>query len=202
MVGACLVMGKRELAARFHDDLLDMGTAPSANSFGLYITTLTESTKTSDEATEAVKIFHRAQAEGVAPTSFLYNALIGKLGKARRIDDCLFHFAAMRAAGIRPTSVTYGTLINALCRVSDDAFAEQLFAEMEAMPNYKPRVAPYNSIMQHFLQRQDKPKVLAYHARMRARGIPPSSHTFKVLLDAHTTLELSLIHISEPTRPY
>jgi len=189
MVGACLIMGKRELAARFHDDLLDMGTAPSANTFGLYITTLKESTKTSDEATEAVKIFHRAQAEGVTPTSFLYNALIGKLGKARRIDDCLFHFAAMRAAGIRPTSVTYGTLVNALCRVSDDAFAEQLFAEMEAMPNYKPRVAPYNSIMQHFLQRQDKDRVLAYHARMRARGIPASSHTFKLLLDAHATLQ-------------
>lgn len=189
MVGACLIMGKRELAARFHNDLLDMGTAPSANTFGLYITTLKESVKTSDEATEAVKIFHRAQSEGVVPTSFLYNALIGKLGKARRIDDCLFHFAAMRAAGIRPTSVTYGTLVNALCRVSDDAFAEQLFAEMEAMPNYKPRVAPYNCIMQHFLQRQDKAKVLAYHARMRARGISPSSHTFKVLLDAHTTLQ-------------
>jgi pentatricopeptide repeat protein len=90
-----------------------MGAAPTANTFGLYITTLKESTKTFDEATEAVKIFHRAKSEGVEPSSFLYNALIGKLGKARRIDDCLFYFAEMRSLGIRPTSVTYGTIVNA-----------------------------------------------------------------------------------------
>ena len=65
-----------------------MGAAPSANTFGLYITTLKENTKTFDEASEAVRIFHRAKSEGVEPSSFLYNALIGKLGKARRIDDC------------------------------------------------------------------------------------------------------------------
>jgi pentatricopeptide repeat protein len=93
MVGACLTLNKRSLAAQYHQELLDMGAAPTANTFGLYITTLKESTKTFDEATEAVKIFHRAKSEGVEPSSFLYNVLIGKLGKARRIDDCLFRFA-------------------------------------------------------------------------------------------------------------
>lgn len=190
MVGACLTTGDREAASRYHQELLNMGAAPSANTFGLYITTLKESTKTFDEATEAVKIFTRAEAEGVEPSSFLYNALIGKLGKARRIDDCLFHFAAMRARGIRPTSVTYGTVVNALCRVSDSAFAEELFAEMEAMPNYKPRPAPYNSLMQYFLStKRDKAKVLAYHARMLAAHIPVTSHTYKLLIDTHATLE-------------
>ncbi|KMU85265.1 hypothetical protein CIHG_03049, partial [Coccidioides immitis H538.4] len=106
MVAASLTAGERGLAAKYHQELLNMGAAPSANTFGLYITTLKESTKTFDEATEAVKIFHRAMSEGVEPTSFLYNALIGKLGKARRIDDCLLYFAEMRANGVRPTSVT------------------------------------------------------------------------------------------------
>jgi len=190
MVGACLTLGNRTLAAQYHQELLDMGAAPTANTFGLYITTLKESTKTFDEASEAVKIFHRAKAEGVEPSSFLYNALIGKLGKARRIDDCLFYFAEMRALGVRPTSVTYGTIVNALCRVSDEKFAEELFEEMESMPNYKARPAPYNSLMQFFLTtKRDKSKVLAYYERMKSKGIQPTNHTYKLLVDTHATLE-------------
>ncbi|KAJ8118422.1 hypothetical protein ONZ43_g3996 [Nemania bipapillata] len=190
MVGACLNLGDRGLAEHYHMELINMGAAPSANTFGLYITTLKESTKTFDEASEAVKIFMRAKAEGVEPSSFLYNALIGKLGKARRIDDCLFYFAEMRALGIKPTSVTYGTIVNALCRVSDEKFAEELFDEMEAMPNYKARPAPYNSMMQFFLTtKRDKSKVLAYYERMKAKGIAPTAHTFKLLVDTHATLE-------------
>jgi pentatricopeptide repeat protein len=156
----------------------------------LYITTLKESTKTFDEATEAVKIFLRAKTEGVEPSSFLYNALIGKLGKARRIDDCLFYFSEMRNLGIRPTSVTYGTIVNALCRVSDEKFAEELFEEMETMPNYKPRPAPYHSMMQFFLTtKRDRSKVLSYYERMRAKRIEPTTHTYKLLIDTHATLE-------------
>ncbi|KAG9235813.1 putative pentatricopeptide repeat-containing protein [Amylocarpus encephaloides] len=190
MVGACLTLGNRTLAAQYHQELLDMGASPTANTFGLYITTLKESTKTFDEATEAVKIFHRAKSEGVEPSSFLYNALIGKLGKARRIDDCLFYFAEMRSLGIRPTSVTYGTIVNALCRVSDEKFAEELFEEMESMPNYKARPAPYNSLMQFFLTtKRDKAKVLAYYERMKSKGIQPTNHTYKLLVDSHATLE-------------
>ncbi|KAF4126705.1 PPR repeat [Geosmithia morbida] len=190
MVGACLSVGNRGRAEQYHQELLDMGSAPSANTFGLYITTLKESTKTFDEATEAVRIFHRAQAEGVEPSSFLYNALIGKLGKARRIDDCLFYFSEMRALGIKPTSVTYGTVVNALCRVSDEKSAEELFDEMESMPNYKARPAPYNSMMQFFLTtKRNKAKVLAYYERMKARGIAPTAHTYKLLVDTHASLE-------------
>ncbi|RCI09464.1 hypothetical protein L249_3672 [Ophiocordyceps polyrhachis-furcata BCC 54312] len=190
MVGACLGMGNRGRAEQYHQELLEMGSAPSANTFGLYITTLKESTKTFDEASEAVRIFQRAKSEGVEPSSFLYNALIGKLGKARRIDDCLFYFSEMRALGVKATSVTYGTIVNALCRVSDEKFAEELFDEMEAMPNYKARPAPYNSMMQFFLTtKRDKSKVLAYYERMKARNIVPTSHTYKLLIDTHATLE-------------
>jgi pentatricopeptide repeat protein len=190
MVAACLTCGQRDLGGRYHQDLLEMGAAPTANTFGLYITTLKESTKTFDEASEAVKIFLRAKSEGVEPSSFLYNALIGKLGKARRIDDCLFYFSEMRNLGIRPTSVTYGTIVNALCRVSDEKFAEELFEEMESMPNYKPRPAPYHSMMQFFLTtKRDRSKVLNYYERMRAKRIEPTTHTYKLLIDTYATLE-------------
>lgn len=190
MVGACLTMGNRTLAAQSHQELLSIGAAPTANTFGLYITTLKESTKTSDEATEALRIFLRAKSEGVEPSSFLYNALIGKLGKARRIDDCLLYFREMRTLGIRPTSVTYGTIVNALCRVSDERYAEEMFDEMESMPNYKPRPAPYNSLMQFFLTtKRDSTKVLAYYKRMQSKGIEATMHTYKLLIDTYATLD-------------
>lgn len=190
MIAACLTFGERALAGKYHQELLDIGAAPSANTYGLYITTLKESTKTFDEATEAVKIFHRAVAEGVEPTSFLYNALIGKLGKARRIDDCLQYFAEMRTNGVRPTSVTYGTVVNALCRVSDERFAEEMFDEMESMSNYKPRPAPYNSIIQYFLNtKRDRSKVLTYYERMKSKNIEPTMHTYKLLIDSYASLE-------------
>jgi pentatricopeptide repeat protein len=187
MVAACLTIGDRQLAAKFHQDLLDMGASPSANTFGIYITTLEG---TFDEATEAVKIFQRALSEGVEPGVFLYNAVIGKLGKARRIDDCLFYFGDMQSRNIRPSSVTYGTLVNALCRTSEERFAEEMFDEMESMPNYRPRAAPYNCIIQYFLNtKRDRTKVLAYFERMKARNVKPTSHTYKLLIEAHATLE-------------
>lgn len=190
MVGACLTMGNRTLATQYHQELLSIGAAPTANTFGLYITTLKESTKTSDEASEALKIFLQAKSEGVEPSSFLFNALIGKLGKARRIDDCLFYFREMRSLGIRPTSVTYGTIVNALCRVSDERYAEEMFDEMESMPNYKPRPAPYNSLMQYFLTtKRDSAKVLAYYERMQSKGIEATMHTYKLLIDTYATLD-------------
>ncbi|KAG5967605.1 hypothetical protein E4U58_002141 [Claviceps cyperi] len=190
MIGACLSLGHRERAENYHDELLQMGSRPSANTYGLYIATLKDADKPVDEASEALRIFHKAKAEGVQPTAFLYNALIGKLGKARRIDECLLYFQEMRSLNVNLTSVTYGTVINALCRVGDYKTAEDLFHEMETQVNYRPRPAPYNSIMQFFLTtKRDKVKVLQYYERMQSRRIEPTSHTYKLLIDTHATLE-------------
>ncbi|CUS15779.1 unnamed protein product [Tuber aestivum] len=190
MVAGQLSVGNRQQAAVYHEELLKMGASPSANTYGLYIVSLKGSNQTYDEASEALKIFERAKAENVLPSSFLYNALIGKLAKARRVDDCLFYFAEMRALGIKPTSVTYGTMINALTRVGDEHFAEELFQEMEAMPNYKPRPAPYNSLMQFFVNtKRDRSKVMSYFNRMTSLGIEATSHTYKLLIEAYATLD-------------
>ncbi|RMZ89693.1 hypothetical protein DV736_g3071, partial [Chaetothyriales sp. CBS 134916] len=186
-VAACLSVGDRQLAGKYHQQLLDMGAAPSANTFGIYITTLEG---TFDEASEAVKVFQRAIAEGVTPSVFLYNAVIGKLGKARRVDDCLRYFGEMQNLGLRPSSVTYGTLVNALCRTSEESFAVEMFDEMESAPNYRPRPAPYNSIIQYFLNtKRDRSKVLRYYERMKTRNIKPTSHTYKLLIEAYAALE-------------
>lgn len=190
MVAGQLTLGNRQQAAVYHDEMLKIGASPSANTYGLYIVSLKGSDQTYDEASEALKIFEKAKAEHVIPSSFLYNVLIGKLAKARRVDDCLFYFAEMRALGIKPTSVTYGTMINALTRVGDEHFAEELFQEMEAMPNYKPRPAPYNSLIQFFVNtKRDRIKAMAYFNRMMSLGIEPTGHTYKLLIEAYATLD-------------
>ncbi|EPS36101.1 hypothetical protein H072_10465 [Dactylellina haptotyla CBS 200.50] len=190
MIAACLHLERLDLARKYHQEMLEFGASPSANTYGLYIVQLKGSHGNFDEASEAIKIFEQAKAEGIAPTSFLYNALIGKLSKARRIDDCLSYFSEMRANNIKPTSVTYGTIVNALCRVSDERFAEELFAEMEAMPNYKPRPAPYNSMIQFFVHtKHNRTKALYYYERMRTLNIAPTSFTYKLLIEAHVTCD-------------
>ncbi|EWC45346.1 hypothetical protein DRE_00745 [Drechslerella stenobrocha 248] len=190
MIAACLHLERLDLARKYHQEMLDFGASPSANTYGLYIVQLKGSHGNFDEASEAIKIFEQAKAEGIVPTSFLYNALIGKLSKARRIDDCLSYFSEMRANKIKPTSVTYGTIVNALCRVSDERFAEELFAEMESMPNYKPRPAPYNSMIQFFVHtKHNRSKALYYYERMRSLNIAPTSFTYKLLIEAHVTCD-------------
>lgn len=187
MVGACLTLNDRVLAAQYHQKLHEIGYAPSANTFGLYITTLKG---TSDEASEAVDIFNRSQQEGVQPTSFLFNTVMGKLAKARRNNDCLWYFSEMDRQGVLRTSVSYGTAINACARVSHQDLMESLLNEMELMPNYRPRVAPYNTVLQYYLNTsRDRAKFFHYHSRMLSRNIMPTSHTYKLLIDAYATLE-------------
>ena len=200
MLAAALTSSDRNTAAQCHQDILLMGGAPSANTYGLYITNLNsgQAERVFDEATEAVKIFERARKEGVELTSFLFNALIGKLSKARRIDDTLRYFHEMQMLNIRPTSVTYGTVISALCRVSNASLAEMLFNEMEDQPNYRPRAAPYNSVMQfHLTTSLDSKAVLSYYNRMLSYNIAPTSHTFKLLIDTHATLSPTNISAAE-----
>lgn len=190
MIAACLNFGEHQRAATYRDEMAQVGGVLSANTYGLFIVNLKQSQETFDEASEAVKLFEQSKAQNVYPTPFLYNAVIGKLARARRVDDCLFYYNEMRTLGLKPTSVTYGTMINALCRVSDERYAEELFQEMESMPNYKPRAAPYNSMIQFFaITKRDRAKVLQYYNRMRKYGIEPTGHTYKLLIDAYASLD-------------
>ena len=74
--------------------------------------------------------------------------------------------------------------------MGDAESAETLFAEMASQPNFKPRVPPFNTMMQFYLQtRPSREKVLQYYHALLAARVPPSAHTYKLLLDAFATLE-------------
>lgn len=176
-------------ARYYQQELLSLGVAPDSDAFAAYIVNL-DVTDTNDEATEALALFHEAKSLGVRPSTFLYNTLISKLAKARRSDDALYYFHEMRANGIPPTSVTFGTVINACCRVGNETLALKYFNEMETDQHFVPRIAPYNTMLQFYVQtRQDRTEALRFYEKMRAQLLTPSAHTYKLLMDAYATLE-------------
>ncbi|KAK9472872.1 uncharacterized protein V1510DRAFT_416276 [Dipodascopsis tothii] len=176
--------------AMYHKEkLYELGGAPNSSMFANFILNL-KASGSHDEATEAINLFNEARAHSVMPTTFLYNALLSKLSKARRVKEAMMYFVEMDTLGVRRTSVTYGTMISACCRAGNEANAELLFEEMEAASSYSPRVAPFNTMLQFYVtHKRDRARALHYYRKLRALKLTPSAHTYKLLIDAYATLE-------------
>lgn len=160
--------------------ILEQGLAPSADAYGILVQLVRDTT---DDTSGAVALFEEALARGVAPNMYLYNNIISKLSKARKADYALELFEQMKAAGMKLSSITYGAVIGACARVGDVVAAENLFKEMTRSRNFKPRVPPYNTMMQLFTQtKPSRASALYYYQEMRKAGVRPSAHTYKVRL--------------------
>ena len=158
--------------------LLQQGLTPTADAYGALIQCIKDTT---DDTARAVEYFHESQARGVQPNIFLYNTTISKLAKARKADYALELFHKMKASGIVPSSITYGAIIAACCRVGDSTSAEALFDEMTAQRNFRPRVPPFNTMMQFYVQtKPNRSRFLHYYNRMVSAGIKPTAHSYKV----------------------
>ncbi|ETW84594.1 hypothetical protein HETIRDRAFT_235203, partial [Heterobasidion irregulare TC 32-1] len=167
--------------------LIEHGASPSADAYGALIQSIKETT---DDTARAMAYFEESQMRGVAPNIFLYNTTISKLAKARKADYAIELFQRMKTIGLRPSSITYGAIIAACCRVGDSMSAEALFAEMVEQPQYKPRVPPFNTMMQFYVQtKPNLPRFLHYLNAMQKAGIRPTAHTYKLMIDAHGTIE-------------
>nr|XP_019050123.1 hypothetical protein I302_00544 [Kwoniella bestiolae CBS 10118]OCF29053.1 hypothetical protein I302_00544 [Kwoniella bestiolae CBS 10118] len=179
-------LGHLEQAGMHRARIVEAGMAPSADA---YATMIASSKDTTDDALVARELFDESQMMGVKPHLYLYNTIISKLSKARKAETALELFAHMKNQGIRPSSVTYGAVINACCRVGDAQSAETLFEEMASQPNFKARVPPFNTMMQFYLQTQpNRARVLHYYNLLQRAHVPPSAHTYKLLLDTYATL--------------
>ena len=164
--------------------LLQQGLTPTADAYGALIQCVKDTT---DDTARALEYFHESQARGVRPNIFLYNTTISKLAKARKADYALELFHEMKSFGIVPSSITYGAVIAACCRVGDNASAETLFDEMTAQRNFRPRVPPYNTMMQFYVQtKPNRARFLHYYNRMISAGINPTEHSYK----AWSTIDL------------
>jgi pentatricopeptide repeat protein len=157
--------------------LLQQGMTPTADAYGALIQCVKDTT---DDTARALEYFHESQARSVQPNIFLYNTTISKLAKARKADYALELFRGMKESGIVPSSITYGAVIAASCRVGDSSSAETLFEEMTAQRNFRPRVPPYNTMMQFYVQtKPNRARFLHYYDRMINAGIKPTAHSYK-----------------------
>ncbi|ORX36254.1 hypothetical protein BD324DRAFT_628072 [Kockovaella imperatae] len=186
MIIACCNLGHLEEAGLHRARIIQNGMTPSADA---YATMIASAKDTTDDATVATQLWEECQHFGVAPNLYLYNTIISKLSKARKAEAALALFQEMKDKRITPSSVTYGAVINACCRVGDGQSAATLFNEMASQRNFKPRVPPFNTMMQyHLTTSPNRDAVLHYYNGLVSTGVPPSSHTYKLLLDAFAVL--------------
>lgn len=177
--------------------ILEFGGTPSADAYGALISCVKDTT---DDSANAYSLYRESQIRGVHPNVFLYNTMISKLSRARKADLAMELFSKMKENGFSPSSVTYGAVIGACSRVGDVESAEALFEEMSSQQNFKPRVPPFNTMMQVYTYtRRDRDKVLHYYDLMVAAGVRPTAHTYKLLMDAYGTIEPVNITAMEQT---
>lgn len=164
--------------------IIEQGGAPSA---AAYAALIIASKSMTDDATAASTLFAESQALGVKANTYLYNVVISALSRARRAEEALALFGQMKQEGVRWSSVTYGALIGACTRIGDEQTAKQLFDEMLAHSTLKPRVPPFNTMIQMYVQiKPDREQALHYHQLMVRRRIRPTAHTYKVRLHYYT----------------
>ncbi|KAI0751753.1 hypothetical protein C8Q80DRAFT_1098904 [Daedaleopsis nitida] len=179
--------GDIEAAHAHRHRIIQQGGVPSADAYGALILHVKDTT---DDTSNAMALFQESQGLGVIPNIFMYNTVISKLAKARKADFALQLFQDMKSNDVQPTSVTYGAVIAACCRVGDAASAELLFQEMTSEPTFKPRVPPYNTMMQLYTHtKPDRSRVLHYYNELLAARVQPTAHTYKLLMDAHGSIE-------------
>ncbi|KAG5653275.1 hypothetical protein H0H81_001339 [Sphagnurus paluster] len=187
MIIALAHHGDVEGAHVYRRRILEQGRSPSADAYGALIYNVKD---TIDDTSNAMALFQESQQQAVAPNQYLYNNIISKLAKARKADYALELFQQMKATGVAPSSVTYGAVIGACARVGDVHSAEMLFSEMVTARNFKPRVPPYNTMMQMYTTtKPDRERALYFYHELRRANIRPTAYTYKLLMDAYGAIE-------------
>ena len=190
MIIACAHAGDLEAAHVHRDRILAQGGTPTADSYGALIECVKDTT---DDTSNALALFQEARANGVPPNIYLYNNVISKLAKARKADHALHLFQELKASQLQPSSITYGAVIAACARVGDAYSAEVLFAEMVQQRNYKPRIPPFNTMMQLYAQtKPNRDRVLYYYNTLLDANIRPTAHTYKVSVSYLVSLRRAL----------
>ncbi|KAG8937899.1 hypothetical protein FRC00_010614 [Tulasnella sp. 408] len=199
MMQAAAIAGDVVTSNVHRQRIIEQGGAPSAASYAALI--IASKTMT-DDATVASNLFSESQSLGVKAHTYLYNVVISALSRARRADEALALFAKMKEEGVRWSSVTYGALIGACTRIGDEQTAKYLFEEMLVQPGMKPRVPPFNTMIQMYVQiKPDREQALLYYQKMLSRRIRPTAHTYKLLMDCYGTIEpINLVEMEKVFR--
>lgn len=179
--------GEAKAASDHRHRLINAGHVPTANAYAALVAVVRDTT---DDAMIAEELYQESQRLGVEPNVFLYNTVISKLCRARKLERAMQLFDEMRQRGLNPSSVTYGALMNGCTRIGEETKAEELYALMESDRHFKPQAPPFNTMIQFYVHSlPNRSKAMGYYNKMLQHNVAPTSHTYKILLDAYGTIE-------------
>lgn len=178
--------GDMAQAKVYYDRIKRMGRYPDSNAYASLLIGVAQSACTTDEAADALTIYEEAKRHRVKPTTFFYNVVISKLAKARKLEAALRLFEEMQTLfKLTPNTITYGAVISACARAGSEQHACRLFQEM-LQSNQPLRIGPFNNMIQFYVRQQpDRERALFYYAELRRHHLSPSSHTYKLLMEAY-----------------
>lgn len=181
-------------AKEYYDAIKRMGYYPDGNAYASLLLGMAQSANTTDEAADALVIYEEAKRHHVKPTTFFYNVVISKLAKARKLEPALRLFDEMqRLFKLTPNIITYGAVISACVRAGSESHACRLFDEMllrrRGSCQDELRIGPFNNMIQFYVRQQpDRQRALFYYEQLKKYNIEPSAHTYKLLLEAYSTI--------------
>ncbi|CAO0800198.1 unnamed protein product [Mucor circinelloides] len=179
--------GDLNSAKIFYDKLREHDLYPDGDAYGSLLACNANST--TDESTDALAIYEESRKHNVRPTVYLYNVILSKLAKCRKIEPVLRLFNEMKQLGVTPNSITYASVISACIRCSSESRAAQYFQEMISSPKYQPRIGAYNSMIQFYVQQKpNREKALEYYNLSKQFNLKPSLHTYKLLMEAYANI--------------
>ncbi|GAA5805495.1 hypothetical protein EDC94DRAFT_603560 [Helicostylum pulchrum] len=179
--------GDLNSAKMYYDKLRKLDLYPDGDAYGSLLSCTSNST--TDESTDALAIYEEVKKHNVRPTVYLYNVIISKLAKCRKIEPVLHLFDEMKQVGVTPNSITYASVISACIRCSSESRAARYFQEMINLPKYQPRIGAYNSMIQFYVQqRPNREKALEYYNLSKQFNLKPSQHTYKLLMEAYANI--------------
>lgn len=178
--------GDAKGASNHRHKLVNAGRVPTADAYAALIAVVRDTT---DDALIAEELFEESQRLNVIPTVYLYNTVISKLCRARKIERAAQLFRNMQLLDLKATSITYGALINGYVRTGDEAMAENMFLRMEKDIRFNAKAPPFNTMMQFYTYTQpDRAKALHYFQKMRNLRVEPTGFTYKIYLDIFGTI--------------
>ncbi|CAD6984536.1 unnamed protein product [Tilletia controversa] len=141
------------------------------------------------DTTAAEELFEEAKRLDVPRSAYLYNTMMSKLTRAGRFDEVVKLFEEMRSTRMRLNAVSFSIVINACAKKGDRRAAYYYFGKMEKRNEARPRLAPYNAMIQFLVQTKDRAEALSFHKKMLDANVKPSEYTYKLLLDAYGNIE-------------
>lgn len=179
--------GDLKSAKEFYDKMRKKGVYPDGDGYASLLSC--SSNKTTDECTDALAIYEEVKKHNVRPSVYLYNVILSKLAKSRKVEPVLNIFEEMKTFGIAPNSVTYASVISACTRCSSETRAAHYFDEMIHSNRYLPRIGPFNNMIQYYVrQNPDREKALNYYNMLRKFDLKPSQHTYRLLMEAYANI--------------